>query len=535
MWVRAQDEVEAIEELFDTYSNRYETAQAIEESLDILYQEDTGDLKDLSGGIQKKFQIGPNRAAYVKKVERGEFNSEFRIGEGPTEPTFPPIDWFSTESNAYSTLQVVKSRYFDDMQDNYHDLRDLSDIEPFERRKMIEDALENGLDDALEAIYDVIDTAQQYADAPQEIGPGELRETAIDIDLRGWQYVEDNQFAESESAEIIENSIAYINEAIRDISKIEWNNIGSRTRIDIPTYRQGHGFLTKEITVRQSKDYSSDDGDRMVVFEVEYAPIDGWSSIDELSSEHIIKDYDPDQPRKPMAYIYDEIEASLEKFQQIKQGVISVRPTEIRGPSTLDIKTGLSERGEHDGLYKGDAIVVRFEDAEMPFDSSSVEDKADRIDFIVKHEILHFGQYTLEDLFELDGLGGLPPKAVQTDPDKEVPPFMRQDHAKRDVEFYTRLNDEVDLFMEFVSDYDPQVWKPLAKAFMRQSVDGGLIDDRFSKWGDFEKDLEAAQDAGRASMGGVQNSFEVWKEEEPEKYKKAVKEFWKAIQDRMDS
>jgi hypothetical protein len=344
----------------------------------------------------------------------------------------------------------------------------------------------------------------------------------VDIDLQGWKYMEGGKFDADEK--MIEEGISYIAQAVQDIGDMTWD--GTVYYIKIPTYFEDYGFLIKTIRVDPKNIFN------FVGFDITYKPLGGGRRIFDLSYEDTVERYDPENPQKALTFLYDHIDRSMDQLQKVKNGDIDLNPTDLRGPSELVIKTGVGADADSRFSFPN-ILALRFEELDPPLQKDKVESYLDRVDYIVKHEILHFGQYLLKTIFDLDQMAGLPPKAVQTDPDIRGPNY--QDHAQRDIEFYTRLNDEVDLFMEFVSDYDPQVWKPLAKAFMRQPVDGGLIDNRFSKWGDFDKDLEKARNAGRDSvLEEDQNSFEVWQQEEPQKYQKAVKEFWKAVQDRMD-
>ena len=71
----------------------------------------------------------------------------------------------------------------------------------------------------------------------------------------------------------------------------------------------------------------------------------------------------------------------------------------------------------------------------------------------IRHEAQHVGQGVLQSVLGLREQGGLPPRDIRNlkyDPSgmrPGLPPRFRQEHAERDIEFNTRLQDEIDDFV----------------------------------------------------------------------------------------
>lgn len=69
---------------------------------------------------------------------------------------------------------------------------------------------------------------------------------------------------------------------------------------------------------------------------------------------------------------------------------------------------------------------------------------------VIRHEVQHAGQDILKIALGLRELGGLPPRDtrnLQYDPSGNRPGYRQQAHPERDVEFHTRLQDEIDSFV----------------------------------------------------------------------------------------
>jgi hypothetical protein len=68
----------------------------------------------------------------------------------------------------------------------------------------------------------------------------------------------------------------------------------------------------------------------------------------------------------------------------------------------------------------------------------------------IRHEVQHAGQTILKIALGLKEQGGLPPRAIRDlryNPSGARPGYPLQNHAERDVEFHTRLQDEIDAFV----------------------------------------------------------------------------------------
>jgi len=128
---------------------------------------------------------------------------------------------------------------------------------------------------------------------------------------------------------------------------------------------------------------------------------------------------------------------------------------------------------------------------------------------IARHEAQHVGQSALTLLKELDDVAGLPSKDIRDD--KYGPYDRRQEHALRDVEFHTRMQDEVDSAKKLLRKYQREDWKDILRLWAgigKPEVTEALI----QKYGE-EREL-----SGRTFFVSL-------KKAQPEKWRRAVKEY----------
>ena len=130
---------------------------------------------------------------------------------------------------------------------------------------------------------------------------------------------------------------------------------------------------------------------------------------------------------------------------------------------------------------------------------------------ICRHEMQHVGQDLLRVALQLREDAGLPGSSLSDSTytpsgyRKDSPRYeerFRQDHALRGVEFYTRLSDEVERFMRATMKNRDQDWKAPAQTF--------VTNPRHPFFGPLKR-------------------------EQPAKWKKAVGEFYKAVQKRIEA
>lgn len=95
----------------------------------------------------------------------------------------------------------------------------------------------------------------------------------------------------------------------------------------------------------------------------------------------------------------------------------------------------------------------------------------DRIRGTIRHEVQHVGQDVLKAVLGLQEYGGLPPRNIRDqryDPSgmrPGMPVRLRQEHALRDVEFHTRLQDEIDDFVAMSRRITPNIRSRAVKAW----------------------------------------------------------------------
>lgn len=182
---------------------------------------------------------------------------------------------------------------------------------------------------------------------------------------------------------------------------------------------------------------------------------------------------------------------------------------------------------------------------------SSVEEfkyKLENIKTTVRHELQHFAQGLLSDLLRknylyLDpkakgDLAGLPPKKYRSkDLDIHGRPLARTDektyaeHELRDIEFYTNLEDSIATFKNYSNYLDSDLKRELAKAWV--GMPNAFKDKRLDQIDNLnilEEDKERLTfEALRLSR--PQYPFKTLRDKDENKWKLAVKIFWKEIQD----
>lgn len=158
--------------------------------------------------------------------------------------------------------------------------------------------------------------------------------------------------------------------------------------------------------------------------------------------------------------------------------------------------------------------------------------RIEQIHITVRHELQHVAQTYMKLILDLSENAGLPsssirspdadPSGFPTKPGVSGPKDKRIPHHQRDVEFYTNLTDDIDTFERELRQIPKPYWGIAARIYVglgsRQMID------------ELEYELkERYKKTVRASQSG---RFLAFKQENAAKWKKAVKEFWKAMQSR---
>ena len=146
-----------------------------------------------------------------------------------------------------------------------------------------------------------------------------------------------------------------------------------------------------------------------------------------------------------------------------------------------------------------------------------------------RHETQHIGQYLLRELKDLDELGGLPPGEVRDPKWNEwgSTPGSRyqRDHAFRDVEFQTRLADEVDVFTSVAERIPGHMRRAAMRVWMADPQEGDE---------DTAEQINATLDLDRSKQVERRDFFRALKRSEFEKWKQAAKTFVSKVNERLD-
>ena len=158
----------------------------------------------------------------------------------------------------------------------------------------------------------------------------------------------------------------------------------------------------------------------------------------------------------------------------------------------------------------------------VPSAVEQIQEGVAKIQRTLGHEMRHVGQDALKEIKGLKDEAGLPSKNIRTpgfDPsgykllnNKPWYSSGQRDHAVRDVEFYTRLSDEIDRFIRHIirlRGWQPDFWKSEADMWVN------------GKFGE--------------ALSGKEGFFYTLKVREPLKWKKAVGEFYKAVEPKISA
>jgi len=330
--------------------------------------------------------------------------------------------------------------------------------------------------------------------------------TTIEIDLSGWSPVERSM---KESKQKVRDLIAYLQAAKGEVSsKLEALGQGESIAFHIDAYRG------KGIAIEMMREPST-------ILEVTYSEEGSYvlGSNFETSKDTLYEDLEELIERVEKLY-EESIEFTEETLEDINWTAIyasleSVSLHEIL--VILDFK-GHSKRGGQWHHTKKELQVDMWKDA---LSVDDFENNITEIIRIARHECQHVGQSVLEKLKDLrGGRPGTPSLSIR---EKGGPLRGRKEHALREVEFYTRIQDEVDRFIQKARTI-PQKWRRLAARV----------------WvGDFNKaefkELDRAVNVRLERNDRIKTAefFRALKTREPEKWKKAVKEFISAISDKV--
>lgn len=340
--------------------------------------------------------------------------------------------------------------------------------------------------------------------------------TTIPIDLQGWQYIEDS----------MEDARREIRGRINAL-RAEKDNL-EETLGEAKAEEEPQDIDLSPIRI-EGLQLEYDDG----TDDDNYFPF--FNRVSHVQDDEYKLTYD--------VSFNDDKEAIIDILEGTAEEAISISEKALQEVSLAEIDRFLAseEFSQIEVVLYFDQHVKRhgqwrYRDRELQVDATSephtVEDFYAALDSLkqtARHETQHAGQYLLRDLKGLEELGGLPPGEVR-DPKwdewgRSDGGRYQRDHALRDVEFQTRLSDEIDIFMEVVERIPREARRSAMRVWM---VDAS------------EEDREQAEEInrtlgleGRHKIKG-REFFRMLKASEPERWEEAVKTFVDEVQSQVD-
>lgn len=240
---------------------------------------------------------------------------------------------------------------------------------------------------------------------------------------------------------------------------------------------------------------------------------------------------------------YDDLEELIERVERYYEESISICEDTLETINWSSIYEKLSEEDldtftavlDFKGHMKrgGQWLPSKRElQVDMPFNAISVkafETNIQRILQVTRHECQHIGQDIIQILKGLRVDGGIPALSLR---DESYTPTgyrskgrsrKRKEHALRDNEFYTRIQDEVDRFIVRS--------RSIPQKFVRIATRIWVGDFTKEDLKEFNHEFNSHQE--KWERVHTTDFFAKLKANEPEKWKKAVKEFISAISSKV--
>jgi len=208
-----------------------------------------------------------------------------------------------------------------------------------------------------------------------------------------------------------------------------------------------------------------------------------------------------DKPKAYRSKMSTEIPINLDNWSPYEQ---LSKKRKLYGWKTLKIIIDFQGHSLRSGLARAGEIEVDM--TLVPQTAKGFHQSLDKLKLIARHEVAHIGQYIINNMLGKRE-GGQPSQKIRTDDEK----FKNLDRSQRarlkNVEFYTYLGDAVDEFKSKSKNLSPEQRNDLAKYLVALKT--------FSP-------IKTTTDA--------QIYFQTLRKYAPDKWKKAVKEFFKAIE-----
>ena len=144
----------------------------------------------------------------------------------------------------------------------------------------------------------------------------------------------------------------------------------------------------------------------------------------------------------------------------------------------------------------------------MPNSAKGFKQVLKKLKSHLRHEIAHIGQFIINDMLGKSSGGGLPSKKIRTEFTPAIKRLKRYPkESLKDIEFYTYLGDAVDEFKTVAKNLNPEKKAQLAKYFVALLPFSPISVTTESQF-----------------------HFQTLRRHAPDKWRKAVKEFFKAVE-----
>lgn len=350
--------------------------------------------------------------------------------------------------------------------------------------------------------------------------------TTIPIDLSGWKYVPDEQSVidawNRGTQRLRDKKIKQMHKHIdRAIKNFRWaqENLAGKSKEEVEDIRpppEARGYWTGQ-TYYHAIDWRGEprEFEPMILQHATYRKdgrMSSWSKI-------------------PISRIQKELEA-LKSAEDHEEGEGPFREQTFK--LVLDFKGHQRRSGQWSIWDKQMELDVWWR---TPSDLKGWERSLSRLRSISRHETQHLGQDMLKMVARLDQDAGLPSRHIM-DPrytvggeKKSTQARDRREHALRDVEFYTRLADDIDRFMRDLEDMPPEHRTPIGhKNLFMEYLRGGSRSGFFAQlrkaW------HEHREIADKRKTKKAKAKAEALAKRYHRRYKKAASEFLKGIRDR---
>lgn len=447
--------------------------------------------------------IGRRYRIYIRRFEQEYGSDRFHITRQQRAPrTDPPDDELMHSSQVRDRLYDLEEELEDNVRRVGEEIKDFL-------REHFDPMGPPSPDSIRDRMESIIDACQSRGYTEGRTIWGQLRVREYDVDLSDWTYVQgrDRTLAE----EHIEASADEVEQALSNLRQLVEKSEEGSVFIDVPVLTESGGLSTGQVYIATSAD--------------------GYTFILPATRDAEKQRYEVSSADQAVEVIRPFLRERIRFVEDLMEGRIELSAEEFVGyaHSSFTVQAAPAEGRENLGQYRRSEIQV-FWRPEKVKSGNQLEETLDRLERTCRHEVQHYGQDLLDEMFNLSDLGGMPSPSEMTDPVSRPFPGSdedRQEHPKRDVEFQTRLSDEVKRFRDFVDIWEDKSDRP------------GFVRDLFRVWVQ-ERDPEGLGESKNEQLAldsahskGM-SSFQTWKEEGTGKHRRAVNTMYSEVKDLFD-